>query len=74
MTPVIKQLRGQYLPLAPIRVVLNHVMVSALRAVQQAEKNSTLTSAGQELLITHRRELHNHGACRPSGDMVLRSI
>ena len=22
----------------------------------------------------HRRELHNHGACRPSGDMVLRSI
>ena len=66
----IKQLRGQYLPLAPIRVVLNHVMVSALRAVQQAEKNSTLTSAGQELLIT---QLATELNCLYSMELLLKS-
>ena len=32
----LQQMRGQLLPRAPIRVVLNHVMVSALRAMPRA--------------------------------------
>ena len=34
----LQQLRGQLLPRAPVRVVLNHVMVSAMRATQEVER------------------------------------
>jgi len=66
----IRQLRGQYLPRAPIRVVLDHVMVSALRAVQQAEKDPGLTAAGKELLIT---QLATELNCLYSMELLLKS-
>ena len=48
----LQQMRGQLLPRAPIRVVLNHVMVSALRATQEAERDEV--SPGGEVAAQGR--------------------
>jgi len=66
----IRQLRGQYLPRAPIRVVLDHVMVSALRATQQTDQISSLSAAGRELRIT---QLATELNCLYSMELLLKS-
>jgi len=69
----IQQLQGQCLPRAPIRVVLDHVIVSTLRAMQQAHKiaeNKKLTAAGEELLV---RNLALELNCLYSMEMLLKS-
>ena len=67
----LKQLRGQSLPLAPIRVVLDHVVVSALRAVLQMEKYPHgLTAAARELLIL---SLSTELNCLYSMELLLKS-
>ena len=50
----LQQMRGQLLPRAPIRVVLNHVMVSALRATQEAERQRELLMRGKERVADQR--------------------
>jgi hypothetical protein len=48
----IKQLYGQYLPPAPIRVVLDHVVVSSMRAVQEMRGGGgASTSAGNDIKV-----------------------
>jgi len=66
----VRQLRGQYLPRAPIRVVLDHVMVSALRALQQVEGEPNLTAAGKEILLT---QLATELNCLYSMELLLKS-
>lgn len=69
----IQQLQGQRTPRAPIRVVLDHVIVSTLRAMQQAHKiaeKKKLTAAGEELLV---RNLALELNCLYSMEMLLKS-
>ena len=73
MEDAAQQLQGQCLPRAPIRVVLDHVIVSTLRAMQQAHKiaeNKKLTAAGEELLV---RNLALELNCLYSMEMLLKS-
>jgi len=67
------QLKGQILPRPPIRVVLDHLMVSTMRAVQQAHDIATkrkLTAAGEETLL---RALATELNCLYSMEMLLKS-
>ena len=47
----LKQVSGASAPLAPMRAVLDQVMVSAMRAVTQMGKETAMTTAGREMKI-----------------------
>ena len=47
----LKQVSGASAPLAPMRAVLDRVMVSAMRAVTQMGKETAMTTAGREMKI-----------------------
>ena len=70
VTAAIEELRGHYLPRAPVRAVLEHIMVSAQRAIRQVEEDSSLTAAGREIKA---QRLTTELNCLYSMEMMLAS-
>ncbi|EOD23420.1 hypothetical protein EMIHUDRAFT_239690 [Emiliania huxleyi CCMP1516] len=70
VTAAIEELRGHYLPRAPVRAVLEHIMVSAQRAIRQVEEDASLTAAGREIKA---QRLTTELNCLYSMEMMLAS-